>query len=106
MTKKRILIALIFLLIAFAVYPFIIQKKLSSSPSYVNVYGNGLYEVRSFADSNPLCGYDEVVEVSTNKLIYSARMCESNIIDVQQKNGDVIIIKSSMAGREEIVISQ
>lgn len=63
-------------------------------PSYVKKYLNDEIEVRSFpSEFNPaLCGYDEVVDVTTNKKLYGAGMCEKNIIDIVPKGNQLEII--------------
>lgn len=76
----------------------------SDAPARTKLFADGRYEVRSFAGSSPLCGYDEVVDVRTNKIIYSSKMCEANIDEIQVEKDKVTIIKSSMAGREEIIV--
>ncbi len=105
--KKSVLVSILVVLSVSTVgLYFYLQENIPSSktPSYTKLFADGLYEVRSFASSNPLCGYDEVVEVATNKMIYNSQMCEANIVEIQVKQDEVVITKSSMMGKEEIAV--
>ena len=107
--KKSVLVSILVVLsVSTCGLYFYLQENIPSSktPSYTKLFADGLYEVRSFPDSNPLCGYDEVVEVNTNKMIYQSRMCEANIVEIQVKEDKVVIFKSSMMGKEEIVVAR
>lgn len=77
-----------------------------ATPDYVKLYADGTIEVRSFTSDNPMCGVDEVVEVSTNQLIHREQMCEANITDVRIDDQNVIITKDSLIGTEEIVVAR
>ena len=108
MKRRKILISIFTLLsivVVSIIYVRVSTTPSQDNPSYTKTYVDGRYVVRSFSGNNPLCGYDEVVNVSTNKKIYGSKMCEANIIDVRPEGEGIVIVRSSMAGKEEIRVS-
>lgn len=100
MKKKLAFIILIFLLVITGCLYFTKHKLL-----YVHSFADGLYEVKTYAKGGVFCSHNEVIDIASDRVVYSADLCEANIIDVKPNGDDITIVVQSMGGEKEITVS-